>query len=120
MSLRTGCSQQKTDLDSLLEVYQYLKNEPALSARFKITPTSNHRIIDYDALFSLGNTKKQDLEKIPSLLLEYLRAGVGVYGGPVWGRSFGCMDLFTVLDFNEISGPFQRRFLEARSHPIAS
>ncbi len=48
--------------------------------------------------------------RMPALLKTYLRLGAKVCGEPCWDKSFGCADVFILLDTHELCPRYARRF----------
>lgn len=109
-----GCSSIQTlELKQLVRIYRYLRQENALSDEFRIAPLPSYSIIDADGIIAMrpAETAASD-EGIPPLLLAYLRAGAKVFGAPAFDQDFGCLDLFTVLDFEDMSSGHLRKYLQ--------
>lgn len=58
---------------------------------------------------NLGDTNNID-EEIPNLLKMYIAAGSKIVGYPAYDRDFNCFDFLTMLDLNEVSASFKRRY----------
>lgn len=109
-----GCSSvQSLDLRHVVQVYQYLKQTGSLDDRFTIKPVTGYSIIDEEGLLaSLPGCLSQEGESLlPPILAAYLKAGARVYGAPAFDQDFGCLDLFTVLDFDGLSEAHERKYL---------
>lgn len=109
-----GCSSIQTlELKQLVRIYRYLQQENALSNEFRVAPLPAYSIIDAEGIIAMrpAETTASD-EGIPALLLAYLRAGAKVYGAPAFDQDFGCLDLFTVLDFEDMSAGHMRKYLQ--------
>ena len=48
--------------------------------------------------------------RMPALLKTYLRLGAKVCGEPCWDKTFGCADVFILLDTHELCPRYARRF----------
>lgn len=110
-----GCSSIQTlDLRQLIAVYRYLQSEKALDPSFGVAPRDAYKIIDINGLltFSRGKVAESDSSQLlPPILLGYLRAGARVYGAPAFDQDFNCLDLFTILDFQQLSGAHARKYV---------
>ena len=116
-----GCSSVKSlDLETIIQVYRYLKSEHALDDKFDIKPRQNYHIIDTKGLIGSVSAADQttglniDRQAVPPLFLGYLKAGAKVYGAPALDLSFGCLDFFTVLDFNSLSSSYLRKYIKSQ------
>lgn len=49
-------------------------------------------------------------ERVPPLLLSYLKSGAQIYGPPALDPEFHCFDLLTILDIQAMSPNYRRRF----------
>lgn len=111
-----GCSSIQTlDLRQLVSVYRYLHGEKAFDPSFSVSPRDEYKIIDINGLlnFSRGQHGKEETsaDLLPPILLAYLKAGARVYGAPAYDQDFNCLDLFTILDFQQISGAHARKYV---------
>ncbi len=108
-----GCSSiQYLKLPDLVSVYQTLDKLDAISQDYGIKPLPAYSILDLQGLLksSIGSNSKVALP-LPPLLLSYVKAGAKVYGAPAYDQDFGCLDLFTVLDFENLNALFVKRYL---------
>lgn len=48
--------------------------------------------------------------KLPPLLASYFMAGAKVHGVPAFDKDFDCFDWFTILDLNDVSSSYKRRY----------
>ncbi len=109
-----GCSSVQTlDLRQLVSVYRYLHSEKALDTSFGINPLDAFKIIDMNGLLSFGtaHVSTASAQLLPPLLLAYLKAGARVYGAPAFDQDFNCLDLLTILDFQQLSGAHARKYV---------
>jgi len=112
-----GCSSiQYLKLPELVSVYQSLHRLDAISEEYGIAPLPAYSILDLKGLLTSSiRNKNQGPEvpplPLPPLLLGYVKAGARVYGAPAYDQDFGCLDLFTVLDFENLNALFVKRYL---------
>ncbi len=115
-----GCSSIKSlDLPSIIEIYRFLHAENAIDDKFDIKPRQNYHIIDTNGFIgSVSSADKQtgiriDQQTVPPLFWGYLKAGAKVYGPPALDINFGCLDFFTILDFNRLSSSYLRKYIKS-------
>lgn len=112
-----GCSSVKTmDLQTIVRLYSFLRKEEALDSRFDIKPLPDYHIIDTHGLIgqNISAGERIDIRSVPPLFLGYLKAGAKVYGAPALDLKFGCIDFFTVLDFNSLSSSYLRKYIKSQ------
>lgn len=107
-----GCSSVKTlDYTQARSLYDFLICHNHHSDDFKIR---SHGVFEVDILehsnYDLSGGEIKSL--MPSLLRSYLSAGARVYGYPAIDREFKCFDFFTVLDLENVSSSFKRRYFK--------
>ena len=110
-----GCSSiQSLDLRQLLGIYRYLRGEGSWGTDFSVRPHPAYHVLDLEGILSVGKPDAMPVSErnIPPLLMGYLRAGARVYGGPAYDEDFGCLDLFTVLDFERLSEAHSRKYMQ--------
>lgn len=107
-----GCSSIKTQCpQESLEFLQYFRQIGVYSADHSIIPHSQFNM-------NLDDQAKCELEldkKLPPLLKTYIKAGAKVYGHPALDRDFECIDFFTILDFNQLTPVYHKRYYAAKS-----
>ncbi|MCL6270373.1 GNAT family N-acetyltransferase [Sansalvadorimonas sp. 2012CJ34-2] len=76
-----------------------------------------HRYLDNSRVKAIPKTPVPDISlpenvvaRMPALLKTYLRLGAKVAGEPCWDKSFGCADVFILLDTHELCPRYARRF----------
>jgi putative hemolysin len=110
-----GCSSIQTlDLRDIVGIYEYLQHEGVLDNSFTIRPRPDYTILDMQGMLSSLRTEGEVTgEKLlPPLLMGYLKAGARVYGAPAFDQDFSCLDLFTVLNFADLSATHLRKYLQ--------
>lgn len=101
-----GCSSVNTmDGRAVAQVVSWLANQGAALDKYPILPRSTFFRRNG---FHLINQSK--VEKLPSLLQAYLKAGAKVSLHPAWDYDFHCVDFFTVLKVEEMKSSFQSKF----------
>ena len=113
-----GCSSINcTDRFRVAIMHNYLREnfysekservKPRLKYRFKgikkYAKTVSHERFD--------PFRQAAVDRIPNLLMTYLKAGGKVCGAPALDRSFKCIDYFTLLDTENMNRAFARKFL---------
>lgn len=100
-----GCSSVKTtDPNQIRVIYQYLRENGHLSHSMNIRPRSKYRLplsknqLLRSPVLTVDELKEQLKDRIPSLLVSYLKVGAKVYGNPAFDRDFQCIDFLTLLD----------------------
>jgi putative hemolysin len=113
-----GCSSiQYLKLPELVRIYQSLAKLNAVSTAYAIKPLPEFSILELEGLMNrsskIAESTIDDLPlSLPPLLLAYIKAGAKVYGAPAYDQDFGCLDLFTVLDFENLNAIFLKRYLK--------
>ena len=106
-----GCSSiQYLRLPELVDVYKVLRETRAFSEDHDVQPHLEYRIVDIDGIIRFCNKRSGAID-LPPLLAAYIKAGAKVHGAPAFDQDFGCLDLFTVLDFSESPTPFLSRYV---------
>ena len=105
-----GCaSLLTTDPQEVGEFFSLIKKKYYATDEFRVHPLpekslagvdKNVRIADRESLFF----------RLPSLVKGYLRIGAQLCGAPALDLEFGTTDLFLLLDINQASGEYLRRF----------
>lgn len=108
-----GCSSvQSLDLKKIIKVYKQLKEMNAISQEFDIAPKNQYHFVTAHKLnqdFDIDLRENSDL--IPPLLWGYIKAGAKVFGAPAVDLRFACVDFFTILDFNQISSAYYKKYI---------
>lgn len=86
-------------------ILQYLKREGLSKDDFHVSPTEKYTL----ALPEPEITTNVE-ELIPPLVHSYVKAGAKFHGAPAWDADFNCFDYFMVLNVDEMSRLFKRRF----------
>lgn len=111
-----GCSSLPTmKLDECQAVYRYLKSQKQFSDEYHINPKSGYQLDDFDLskTFEPEPTDKDEeaaKAALPSLLRTYLKAGANVYGSPALDKEFSCIDLLTILDYQQLTDKFVKKY----------
>lgn len=100
-----GCSSARvTDPKDIGALMGHLRKAGHVKDEFGITPTISYTV-EYD------ETLTDEMKGlVPSLLRTYFQAGAHVYGRPALDRPFKCIDLLTILDLQNLSPAFKRRY----------
>lgn len=105
-----GCSSvNTTDVSKANNLYNSFNREGHLASDFDIYTTKKYTM-NYSEI-NLGNTASSDF-MTPSLLKSYFSAGAKVYGRPAVDYEFNCIDFMTILDLNNLSRLFKRRYFK--------
>jgi len=105
-----GCSSVSTiEPQMASNITNYLRNKNYLRDTFEISPTKKYQI-DYSGCISESAIEVRDY--IPSLLMSYICAGAKVHGLPALDKEFECIDYFTILDLDEVSSLFKKRYFK--------
>jgi len=101
-----GCSSVNTmDGRAVAQVVSWLANQQATLDRYTILPREEY--VRRNGLHLINQAK---VEKLPSLLQAYLKAGAKVSLHPAWDYEFHCVDFFTVLKVEEMKSSFQSKY----------
>lgn len=107
-----GCSSLKTTCPrESKRISQYFLEQGLIEKQFNIYPLEH---------FNMGLTHIQALplsdsevkKKIPSLLRTYISAGSKICDTPALDKEFECIDFVTILDLENISSTYKRRYLD--------
>lgn len=110
-----GCSSlMSTEPADAQSLYYKLKNQNLINFDLKLAPVGK-----YSFKFNDNCLLDENFE-IPSLLKSYLMAGAKVAGLPAFDEEFGCFDFLTILDLNELSPSFKRRYFQVEGNPCVS
>lgn len=107
-----GCSSLKlTDVAESKAVMEYLESEGHLQDTFKIGPIGKFKM-DFNGV-EAADLEAGDIKKmVPPLLRSYFSAGAKVYGEPALDVDFKCIDFLTILDLEEMTSSYKRRYLK--------
>ena len=103
-----GCSSVKTQSPQVaLGIYNYLEARGNALREYNIEPLPKFKM-DFS-----GCTQESAIEVknfIPGLLRSYLTAGAKIIGEGAIDRDFECVDFFTLINIEEISPLFKKRY----------
>ncbi len=100
-----GCSSlMSTEASDAQSLYYRLKNENYIDNEINVFP------VDKYAFTFKPHSIQDDNFDVPPLLKSYLMAGAKIAGLPAFDEEFGCFDFLTILDLNNISPSFKRRY----------
>lgn len=107
-----GCSSLKiTDPQDAKAVFEYLGENGQLEDRFQIRPIGEFNMHFGDVTPS--NMEACDVKSlIPPLLRSYFTAGSKVFGEPALDRDFKCVDFLTILDMENLTSGYRRRYFK--------
>ncbi len=105
-----GCaSLLTTQPREVSEFFSYLKKSYYAPERFRVHPIPEKSFPNL-----VENVKIRDGQsvflRLPSLIKGYLRIGTLLCGPPALDLDFGTTDLFLLLDLNQMSNEYRRRF----------
>jgi len=111
-----GCSSIKTmDKEEIKHIYYYLKQQNHITDEHKVRPRGKFNVHGLRRHLrkhphSHGVVESIEvLQKIPSLLQSYLKAGAKVCGSPAIDKSFRCIDFLTLLDVADMGEKYLRK-----------
>lgn len=110
-----GCSSvQSLDLEQIVHIYRFMEQEGVLSDEFDIQPLDDYHLVSMKGLRTsqIDSGSSVDMTLIPPLLLSYIKAGARVFGAPAVDLKFGCIDFFTVLDFEHLSQSYLKKYVQ--------
>lgn len=109
-----GCGSVKTmDPMQIRTVSEYLKREGHTSELLGATPLPNFQLDKlHDGTEIVGYEYEATAAKklVPALLNSYLRAGAKVAPSPALDRDFRCIDFLTVLNMDELTRSYERKY----------
>jgi putative hemolysin len=111
-----GCSSiQSLELKQIVDVYRYLKQESAFCDEFSIRPHQDYTIFSVESLKQIEAPTDRQLsdQLLPPILAGYLKAGAKIFGAPAYDQDFNCLDLFTILDFEDLSAAHLKKYLQS-------
>ncbi len=113
-----GCSSvYSTDYQQVLSLYNYLVKEDKVSSKFLVNTQQEYSFANvYNDLCDFKDSTLCDENEakklLPSLLRSYFLAGAQVHGTPAIDLEFSCSDFLTILDLEEVSPSFRRRYFK--------
>lgn len=107
-----GCSSLKiTNPADAKAVFDYLGSKDQLEDRFGIRPIGEFNM-NFENV-SASSMDEQDVKAlIPPLLRSYFTAGSKVFGEPALDRAFKCVDFLTILDMENLTSGYRRRYFK--------
>lgn len=107
-----GCSSIKvTDPAESKSIMGYLKENGNLGEDYEIQPIGQF-FMDLKDVYACQMDDQVVKGLIPPLLRSYFSAGAKVFGESPLDRDFKCIDFLTILDMEEISSSYKRRYFK--------
>lgn len=109
-----GCSSVKTiDFETSKVIYDHLADEGLLRNEFGIKSIGKYAMNMEGESIPMDSLERQNIVKnyLPSLLRSYFQAGSRVYGPPALDIEFECIDFLTILNVDEMSASYKRRYM---------
>lgn len=109
-----GCSSVKTvDFETSKIIYDYLKDEGMLRNDLGIRSIGKYAMDMSGETLNVDPEERQRTVKayLPNLLRSYFQAGSRVYGPPALDIEFECIDFLTILNVDEMSASYKRRYM---------
>lgn len=104
-----GCSSIHTTNKKLAwKIFDFMKHMNWINDSMQIRPIGKFHFERESSSFNLLEMKSH----IPSLLRSYISAGAHVLAPPALDEDFSCVDYFTVLDMQNISRLYHRRYFQ--------
>lgn len=104
-----GVSSVWTDSEPLAKgIYRVFEESGQIGNDFSVEPRGPYRLKNFES--GLAYPKQESSKHVPSLLRAYLKAGAKVYGEPTFDSDFKTMDFFTVLNLEELTSNFKRKY----------
>lgn len=105
-----GCSSLKiTNPTDAKAVFEYLGEREQLEDRFTIRPIGEFNM-DLPNVQASSMADDEVKALIPPLLRSYFTAGSKVFGEPALDRAFKCVDFLTILDMDNLTSGYRRRY----------
>ncbi len=108
-----GCSSLR-EINALQygQLLSHFRENDQWSDKFQIRPTSKYVWPTFRLPESaLPMSPKERREMVPTLLRSYFNAGAKVYGHPALDRDFSCIDVLTILDWDDLNPKFRSRYV---------
>ena len=106
-----GCSSVKTtDAKESMAIFQELKTEH-FDGQFEVRPLPEFKFDSYPS-FVEPEIQKIAVDKIPTLLKSYLKAGSKIAGLPAYDRDFQCIDFLTILNLSKVDPRYRERYFQ--------
>ncbi len=109
-----GCSSVKTvDFETSKIIYDHLKDEGMLRNDLGIRSIGKYAMDMGAEAIQVESEERQRIVKayLPNLLRSYFQAGSRVYGPPALDIEFECIDFLTILNVDEMSSSYKRRYM---------
>lgn len=111
-----GCSSiWTTKLDEIITAHRYLVSKSYIGDEFAISTNKKYAVPHFEQELE-GREFQSELDSVFSiispLLLTYIKANAKLYGQPAVDQDFNCTDFFTVLDMQNLSERFKRKYLK--------
>lgn len=104
-----GCSSiVRKDFDKYAGLQKHLRQTLAV-LDYDIQPTKKYQPERHGLSFK-DDSDEIDLKGLSPLLMMYLKAGAKMSSTAAYDKQMDCLDIFTVMDFENISGEFLRKF----------
>jgi putative hemolysin len=104
-----GCSSVWNKCPNLAKgIHNYLHAKGHLGEKFLVSPILSHRSVKFES--SRGLSEEQAKAALPPLMRSYLKAGAKIYGKPAYDSYFECFDFFTIIDLEDLSEGFKKRY----------
>ncbi len=107
-----GCSSIKIqDPSESKSILKYFHDQGHGSDDFQIRPIGKFNM-DMDNIEESALEESEVKGLIPPLLRSYFSAGSKVYGQPALDREFKCVDFLTILNCDELTSGYKRRYFK--------
>lgn len=104
-----GCSSVHiTNKKKAWKIYDYMQDKEWVANDLGIHPIGKFQFDRVESNFDINEMKSY----IPSLLRSYVSAGARICAVPAYDKDFHCMDYLTVLDMNNITRLYQKRYFQ--------
>lgn len=111
-----GCSSiWTTKIEEIITAHRYLVSKNYIGDEFAIATNKKYAVPNFENELK-GREFQSELDSVFSiispLLLTYIKANAKLYGHPAVDEDFNCTDFFTVLDMQNLSDRFKRKYLK--------
>jgi putative hemolysin len=79
------------------------------SNAYSIEPRFKYKFF-YSREYSQPVLQRELHEFLPPLINSYLNAGAQIHSAPAYDKDFQCADFFTILDLEQLSPKFARKY----------
>lgn len=105
-----GCSSIHTTNKKLAwKIFDYMKHMEWVDHSMQVSPIGKFQFDREESNFDMMEMKSH----IPSLLRSYISAGAQIFAPPALDEEFHCVDYLTVLDMQNISRLYQKRYFQS-------